>query len=188
MGIKPLDPNDINEVRTNALSIRMLEFLKQKYPKAITVDHISWISEDAAVGSLRMVGGQYLEYLPKGSSEALKDISRIYLSDEDNAYKICQKYNADLIIVRRQFLQLAQLSILFGPPELKSDDYFKIPREYEDSPDMTINFPPLGMQTMFFKMLNRQQLKKFELVYAEQDKTTPLPFLVVYKVNKQPPQ
>ena len=188
MRIKPLDPNNINEVRTNAFSIKMLEFLKQKYPQAITVDHITWISEDAAVGSLRMVGGQYLEYLPKGSSEVLKDISRIYLSDEDNAYKICQKYNADLIIVRRQFLQLAQLSILFGPPELKSDDYFKITREYEDSPDMTINFTPLGMQTMFFKMLNRQQLKDFELVYAEQDKTTPLPFLVVYKVNKQLPQ
>jgi hypothetical protein len=188
MRIKPLDPNNLNEVRTNAISLRMLEFLKQKYPDAITVDHITWVSEDEAWGSLRMVAGQYLEYLPKGSSEALKDVSRVYLSDEDNAYKICQKYNADLIIVRRQFLQLAQLSILFAPPELKSDDYFKITREYEDSPEMTMNFTALGMQTMFFKMLNRQQLKDFELVYTEMDKTTPLPFLVVYKVNKKPTQ
>jgi len=188
MRIKPLDPNNINEVRNNALSIKVLEFLKQKYPKAITVEHITWISEDAALGSLRMLGGQYLEYLPKGSSEVLKDISRIYLSDEDSAYKICQKYNVDLVIVRRQFLQIAQLSILFAPQELKSEDYFKITREYEDSPDMTINFTPLGLQTMFFRMLNRQQLKRFELVYGEQDKSMPLPFLVVYKVNKQLPQ
>lgn len=166
----------------------MLGFLKQKYPRAITVDHITWVSEDAAVGCLRMVDGQYLEYLPKGSSEVLQDISKIYLSDEDNAYKICQKYNVDLIIVRRQFLQLPQLSILFAPPELKSDQYLKITKEYEESAEITINFTPLGMQTIFFKMLNRQQLAKFELVYADQDKNNTLPFLVVYKVNKELPR
>jgi hypothetical protein len=150
------------------------------------VDHITWVSEDAGAGSLRMVNGQYLEYLPKGASEVLKDVSKIYLSDEENAYKLCQKYNVDLIIARRQFLQLAQLSILFAPPELKTEDYFKIIQEFEDSPDIAINFTPLGMQTILYKMLNRQQLKMFELVYLEGGHNDPLPFLVVYKVNKQP--
>jgi hypothetical protein len=183
--IKPLDQNNINEVRANALSIKMLEYLKQKYPKAITVDHISWVSEDAAVGSLRMMDGQYLEYLPKGSSEVFKDVSRVYLSDEESAYKICQKYNVDLIIVRKQLLQPAQLSILFAPPELRSQDYLKITVGYQDSPDMTIDFTPLGAQSILFKMLNCQQLKRFELVYSDRTKNDPLPFLVVYKVNKE---
>lgn len=182
--LQTLNPNNVDEVRTNTKSIKMLEYLKQKYPQAITVDHISWISEDAAVGSLRMVGGQYLEYMPKGSSQALKDISKIYLSDEDNAYKLCQKYNVDLIIVRKQFLQLPQLSILFAPPELKSEDYLKIVKESAEASEMNVSFTPLGTQVMFFKMLNRQQLSKFELVYADQSQNDPLPYLVVYKVVK----
>ncbi len=182
--LKPLNPDNIDEVRTNSRSIKMLDFLRQKFPHAITVDTMTWISEDAAVGGLRMVGGQYLEYLPKGSSQVLKDISKIYMSDEDNAYKICQQYNVDLIINRRQFLQLPQLSILFAPPELKSNDYLKIVKESQGSPEMTISFTPLGMETMFFKMLNRQRLSKFELVYVDRVQNDPLPFLVVYKVIK----
>ncbi len=106
------------------------------------------------------------------------------MSDEDNAYKLCQEYNVDLVIVRKQLLQLPQLSILFASPELKSDDYFKIVKESPNSPEMTISFTPPGMQTMFFKMLNRQQLGKFELVYVDQVQNDPLPFLVVYKVVK----
>jgi len=186
--IKPLNPNNIGEIRTNAFGLKMLEFLKEKYPNAIAVDHITWVSEDEAIGSLRMIAGQYLEYLPPGSSDALKDVSRIYLSDEEKAYNICRKYNVDLIIVRSQFMQLPQLSILFGPPEFKTEDYFKILQEYEGSPDITINFTQLGMQTMFFKMLSVQPLKLFELVYLEPTKNGPLPFLAVYKVNKQLPQ
>ena len=180
----PLDPKNVNEVRTNEKSIKMLEFLQDKHPNAVTIDHISWMSEDEAVGSLRMVAGQYLEYLPAGSSEALKDTSRVYLSDEENAYKICQKYNTDLVIVRQQFLQLPQLSLLFAPREINSDDYLKITKEVEGSNEITINFTPKGTQTILFRMLNRQKLNRFELVYADQDKNTSLPFVVVYKINK----
>jgi len=182
--LKPLDPKNINEVRTNEKSIRMLEFLKDKYPKAVTIDHISWMSESEAVGDLRMVGGQYLEYLPPGSSEVLKDISRFYLTDEEGAFDICQKYNTDLIIVRKQLLQPAQLSLLFAPPELKSEDYLKITKESPESSEMTITFTPKGIQTMLFKMICRQKLKNFELVYADQEKNEPFPFVVVYKVKK----
>lgn len=181
--LAPLNPKNPNEVRTNEKSIKMLEFLKTKYPAAITIDHISWISEDAAVGSLRMVAGQYLEYLPKGASEVLKDISKVYLADEENAYKICQKYNTDLIIVRKQLFQLPQLSLLFAPPELKSEDYLKITKENKESPEMTISFTPKGMQSILFLMLNRSSLKRFELVYADQDKNDPLPFVVVYRLK-----
>lgn len=182
--LKPLDPSTMNEVRTHEKSIKMLRTLKDKYPRAITIDLISWISEDAAVGDLRMMGGQYLEYLPKGSSEVLKDISLIYLSDEETAFKLCQKYNAELIIVRKQILQPPQLSILFSPPGLKTDDYFKAVKEFPESAEITINFTTRGLQTMLFRMLNRQELKNFELVYSDQYKNDSLPFVVVYKVKK----
>ena len=184
--ISPLDPKDINEIRTNERSIRMLEFLKSRYLNAISIDHIMWISEDAAAGSLRMVSGQYLEYLPAGSSEVFKDVSRVYLADEEAAYKICRKHNVDLIIVRKQLLQLPQLSILFAPPGLKSEDYLKVTKQSQDAAEMTINFTPKGTQTMLFRMLNRQPLKNFELVYADQEPNGPLPFAVVYKVIKTP--
>lgn len=182
--LKPLDPSSANEVRTHEKSIKMLETLKEKYPKAITIDHITWISEDAAVGRLKMVGGQYLEYLPKGSSDVLKDISLIYLSDEETAFRLCQKYDVGLIIVRKQMLQLPQLSILFAPPGLKSDDYFKVTKKFPESEEVTINFSPRGLQMMLFRMLNRHELKHFELVYSDQYKNDPLPFVVVYKVKK----
>jgi hypothetical protein len=182
--LAPLDPTNTNEVRTNEKSIKMLEFLETKYPQAVTIDHISWVSEDEAVGSLRMVAGQYLEYLPPGSSEALKDTSRVYLADEEGAYKISQKYNTELIIVRKQLLQLPQLSLLFAPSELKSEDYLALAQGPEGSGQITITFTPKGLQTMLFRMLNRQKLERFELIYAEQDKNDPLPFVVVYKVKK----
>jgi len=182
--LAPLDPKNVNEVRTNEKSIKMLEFLKDKYPKAVTVDHISWMSEDEAVGSLRMVAGQYLEYLPRGSSEVLKDISRVYLADEEGAFKICRKYDTDLVIVRKQLLQIGQLSLLFAPAELRSEDYLRVTQEGQGSGMMTLTFTPKGLQTMFFRMLNRQKFQRFELVYADQDKNDPLPFVVVYKVKK----
>jgi hypothetical protein len=182
--LAPLDPHNVNEVRTNAKSIKMLEYLKQNYPNAITIDLISWVSEDEAVGFLRMVAGQYLEYLPPGSSEALKDVSRFYLADEEGAYNIGRKYDVDLIIVRQQFLQLPQLSLLFAPSELRSDDYLRITKEAEGSGEVTINFSPKGTQAILFRMLNRQKFNRFELVYADEDRAGPLPFVVVYKVNK----
>ncbi|OGX15496.1 MAG: hypothetical protein A2166_05035 [Omnitrophica WOR_2 bacterium RBG_13_41_10] len=183
--ISPLNPNNKNEVRTNVKSIKMLEFLKENYPQSKAVDLISWVSEDEAVGSLRMISGQYLEYLPQGSSEALKDVSRIYLSDEDKAYEICLKYGVDLIIIRQQFLQLPQLSLLFAGNEFKSEDYLTITKQSEESNAYNISFTPLGIQSIFFKMLSRQKLKKFELIYQDPDKNHPFPFLVVYEVNKQ---
>lgn len=182
--IAPLDPRNPNEVRTNEKSVKMLKFLKSNYPRAVTVDHITWMSEDEAVGDLRIMAGQYLEYLPAGSSEALKDISRIYISDEENAYKLCQKYNVDLIILRKQFLQLPQLSLLFAPPELKSEDYLKVTKEKEEGNEITVSFTPKGIESMLFRMLSRQKLEKFELVYADADNTEPIPFLAVYKPLK----
>jgi hypothetical protein len=182
--LKPLDSNDINEVRANARTSRMLEFLKEKFPRAITIDHITWASEDEALGDLRMVGGQYLEYLPEGSSEALKDVSLVYFSNEEAAYKIFQKYNADLIIVRRQSLQMAQLSILLAPPEINPDDYLRIIKDSPDSSGLTINFSPAGTKTILFLMLQKANLKRFELVYEDSEPGNPVPFLVVYKVRK----
>jgi len=182
--LAPLDPHNVNEVRTNAKSIKMLEFLKTAYPNAIAIDLVSWVSEDEAAGSLRMVSGQYLEYLPAGSSEVFKDVSRVYLADEEAAYNICRKYDTDLIIVRQQFLQLPQLSLLFAPRELRSEDYLKITKETEGTNEMTITFTPQGTQTMLFRMLNRQKLNRFELAYADEDRAGSLPFVVVYKVNK----
>lgn len=181
--IRPLNPKDTGEVRTNEKSIKMLEFLRNNFPGAVAIDHITWVSEDAAVGKLKMVNGQYLEYLPEGSSQILKDVSKVYVSSEEEAYKICQKYGADLIIVRKQFLLLAQLSILFAPPELNSEEYLKVTKEFQDSTEITISFTPKGMQTIMFRMLNRQPLDRFELVYADQDQSGAVPFLVVYKVK-----
>lgn len=188
--LAPLDPKNANEVRTNEKSLKMLEFLKNKYPDAVTVDHITWMSEDEALGSTKMIGGQYLEYLPAGASEALKDISRIYLSDEEQAYKICQKYNVELIIVRRQFFQLPQLSIIFAPPELKSQEYLTVAKDDPRSAEITISFTPKGTQSMLFRMISRQKLNNFELVYvdADQENKSPIPALVVYKTLETPPQ
>lgn len=183
--LAPLNPKSENEVRTNEKSIKMLEYLQKNYPEAIAVDLISWVSEDEAVGSLRMISGQYLEYLPRGSSEALKDVSRIYISNEEKAYEICLKYGADLIIVRQQFLQLPQLSLLFAPPEFNSNDYLAITKESPEAATYTISFSPRGMETILFRMLSGQKLKRFELVYADPtDKKSPMSFLVVYKVKK----
>jgi len=182
--LKALNPEDVNEVRANNRSIKMLKYLKANYYQAVTVDTISWISEDSAVGKLRMVAGQYLEFMPKGSSEALKDISRIYLNAEEEAYKLCLKYNVDLIIVRKQLMQLNQLSILFAPPELNSQDYLSIKKESPESREITVAFTPLGMQSMYFRMLNRMQLEKFEMIYVDQAADEAAPFVVVYKVIK----
>lgn len=184
LNLRALSPGNPNEIRTNERNIRMLEYLKANYPKAVTIDHITWVSEDEAVGSLRMVSGQYMEYLPKGSSEALQDSSRAYLSDEEGAFKIFKKYNAELIIVRRQLLQLPQLTLLFAPPEFKSEDYLRVTKEREESEEVTISFTPKGTKALFFQMLNRQGLSRFELVYADDDKITSIPFAVVYKVKK----
>jgi hypothetical protein len=131
-----------------------------------------------------MVNGQYLEYLPGGSSQAFIDISKIYLSQEEDAFKICKKYNVDLIIVRKQFLQLPQLSLLFAPKELKSEDYLRIAQETKDSKGITISFTPTGMKTLFFRMLSRQPLQHFELVYQDLIEKDNIPQLVVYNVKK----
>lgn len=179
--MSPLDPGNPEEVRTNEKSISMLEFLRNRYPQAIAMDHIMWLSEDEAVGGLRMVNGQYLEYLPAGASEVFRNVSRFYLSDEQTAYDICRKYNIQLVIVRKQLLQLPQLSILFAPPGLRSEEYLKVTKQSPDTPEMTINFTPKGLQSMLYRMLNRQKLEKFELVYADQAPGDPLPFAVVYK-------
>jgi asparagine N-glycosylation enzyme membrane subunit Stt3 len=182
--LRRLDQNNPNEVRANARGIKMLEFLRDKYSKVVAIDHITWISEDTAVGGLLMVAGQYLEYLPKGSADALKDSLLAYLSDEEEAYRILSKYNADLIIVRRQILNMGQLSILFAPPELKSEDYMKITRDSLDPAQVSINFTPRGIQTILFRMLSRQELKHFELVYCDITSSDTLPFAVVYKIKK----
>ncbi|MFH1355235.1 MAG: hypothetical protein ABIH19_03710 [Candidatus Omnitrophota bacterium] len=181
--LSPLDPDSISEVRTNARSIKMLKYLKDNYPQAVTIDHITWVSEDAGAGSLRMVGGQYLEYLPSGSAEVLKDISRFYLSDEDKAFEICKKYDVELVILRKQLLRIPQLSILFAPPELDSEDYLSPSKESRQSKELTINFTEEGVKSMLFQMLNRQDLKHFELVYADEVEDDSIPFLVVYKVR-----
>jgi len=182
--ISPLDQERLGELRSNIESIRMLQYLRENYPAAITIDHITWVSEDEAVGGLRMVAGQYLEYLPQGASEVFKDVSRFYLSGEEAAYKICKKYNVRLAIFRKHFLQLPQLSILFSPPEIKSDEYIKISRLRPNSLDMRLDFTAKGRETMLFKMINRMQMKNFELIYSSQGKEDPLPQLAVYKVNE----
>jgi hypothetical protein len=164
----------------------MLNFIRENYPDAITVDHISWVSEDEAIGKCRMINGQYLEYLPKGSSQAFIDVSKIYLSEEEEAFKICQKYNVGLVIARKHFLQLPQLSILFAPKELKSDDYLKIVKESPNSDKITVSFAPEGIKTLFFRMINRQNLQHFDLVYQDTGQSDNIPNLVVYKVKKTP--
>jgi len=182
--LAPLNPKNTNEVRSNGRSIQMLEFIKQNYPDSLTVDHISWVSEDEALGKCRMINGQYLEYLPKGSSQVFIDVSKIYFSEEEEAYKICQKYNVDLIIARMHFLRLEQLSILFAPKELKAEDYIRVTKESVESQEITLNFTPRGTQTILFQMLNCQKLKRFELIYRDQNQGERIPFLVVYKVQK----
>jgi hypothetical protein len=184
--LSPLNPKDVNEVRFNERSLKMLNFIRENYPDAITVDHISWVSEDEAIGKCRMINGQYLEYLPKGSSQAFIDVSKIYLSEEEEAFKICQKYNVGLIIARKHFLQLPQLSILFAPKELKSDDYLKIVKESPNSDKITVSFAPEGIKTLFFRMINRQNLQHFDLVYQDTEQSDNIPNLVVYKVKKTP--
>jgi len=182
--LSSLNPKDISEVRANERSIKMLEFINKNYPDSVTVDHITWVSEDEALGKCRMINGQYLEYLPKGSSQIFIDASKIYFLNEEEAYKLCKKYNVDLIIARMHFLHLEQLSILFAPKELKIDDYFRVTKEFQESQEITLNFTPLGTQTILFQMLNCQKLKRFELVYKAQNEGGPAPFLVVYKVQK----
>jgi len=184
--LSPLNPNDVNEVRFNQKSAKMLNFIRENYPNAITVDHISWVSEDEAMGKCRMVNGQYLEYLPKGSSQAFIDVSKIYFSEEEEAFKICKKYNVDLIIARKHFLQLPQLSILFAPKELKSEDYLKVVKEAPTSDKITVSFAPQGIKSLFFRMINRQTLKYFDLVYQDAEQSDNIPNLVVYKVKKTP--
>jgi len=184
----PLNPKDTNEVRANERSIKMLEFINKNYPDSVTVDHITWASEDEALGKCRMMNGQYLEYLPKGSSQVFIDASKIYFVNEEEAYKICKKYNVELIIVRIHFLRLEQLSILFAPKELHAEDYIRVTKESQESQEITYNFTPLGTQTLLFQMLNCQKLKRFELIYRDQNQGESFPFLVVYKVGKNSEQ
>jgi hypothetical protein len=163
--LRPLNPKNPFEIRSNEKSIKMLEFLKAKYPKAITIDHIFWSSEDESVGDLRMVIGQYLEYLPKGSNEAIEDVSRFYFSDEVTAYKICQKYNVDLVIARSQILEGGMFEMLFYP--------------------LIRHKSIQASGTMLLSMLNSQALKGFELVYIDREEPAAMPFAVVYKVKKE---
>jgi len=95
-----------------------------------------------------------------------------------------KKYNADLIIIRRQLLQLPQLTLLFAPPELNSEDYLRVTKESEESPEVTISFTSKGMKTLLFQMLNRRKLERFELVYVDDDKIASIPYVVVYKLKK----
>ena len=81
-------------------------------------------------------------------------------------------------------MQLNQLSILFAPPELNSQDYLSIKKESPESREITVAFTPLGMQSMYFRMLNRMQLEKFEMIYVDQAADEAAPFVVVYKVIK----
>lgn len=163
--VRPLNPKNPFEIRSNEKSIKMLEYLKSKYPKAITIDHIFWSSEDEAVGDLRMVIGQYLEYLPQGSSRAIEDVSGFYFSDEAAAYKICKKYNVDLVIARRQAVDPGMFEMLFYP---------------------LIRQEPMQVrQTMLFSMLKAESLKGFELVYIDREEPKAIPFAVVYKVKKE---
>ena len=186
--LAPLDFKNTNEVRTNGRSMKMLEFINNNYPDSVTVDHITWVSEDEALGKCRMINGQYLEYLPVGSSQIFIDASKIYFVNEEEAYKICKKYNLDLIIARMQFLRLEQLSILFAPKELHNEDYISVTKESQESQEITLNFTPLGTQTLLFQMLNCQKLKRFELIYKDQNQGERIPFLVVYKVQKNSEQ
>ena len=186
--LSPLDLKNNNEVRSNGRSIKMLEFIHKNYPDAVTVDHITWVSEDEALGKCRMIHGQYLEYLPVGSSQIFIDASKIYFVNEEEAYQICKKYNVDLIIARMQFLRLEQLSILFAPKELKSENYVNVTKESQASQEITLNFTPLGTQTLLFQMLNCQKLKRFELIYRDQNQGERTPFLVVYKLQKNSDQ
>jgi hypothetical protein len=87
-----------------------------------------------------------------------------------------------------QFLRLEQLSILFAPKELKSEDYVKVTKESQESQEITLNFTPLGTQTLLFQILNCQKLKRFELIYRDQSQGERMPFLVVYKVQKNSAQ
>ena len=182
--LAPLDLMNNNEVRANGRSLKMLEFVSKNFPDSVTIDHITWVSEDEALGKCRMVNGQYLEYLPVGSSQIFIDASKVYFLNEEEAYKICKKYNADLIIARMHFLRLEQLSILFAPKELNSSDYISVTKEFEGSQEITLNFTPQGTQTLLFQMLNCQKLKRFELIYRDQNQGERTPFLVVYKVQK----
>jgi len=181
--VMPLDPANEYEIRTNEKSTKALDYLKAIYPRAITLDHVTWVSEDQAIGNLRTMTGQYLEYLPKGAGPAFQDVSRFYLSDEEAAYNICLKYGVELIIVRKQLLMLPQLNILFNDPQLNSEDYFKVSRKSTLSNEIDIAFNPRGQNTMLFKMLKCQQLNKFQLVYEDKDETSPLASLAVYQVK-----
>jgi len=82
------------------------------------------------------------------------------------------------------FLRLEQLSILFAPKELHIQDYISVTKESEGSQDVTLRPTPLGTQTLLFQMLNCQKFKRFELIYRDQNQGESLPFLVVYKVQK----
>jgi len=186
--LEPLDSNNTDEVRANGRSMKMLEFIHKNYPDSVTVDHVTWVSEDEALGKCRMIHGQYLEYLPVGSSQIFIDAAKIYFVNEEEAYKICKKYNVDLIIARMQFLRWEQLSILFAPKELKLEDYVNVTKESNESQSMTLNFTPRGTQTVLFQMLNCQKLKRFELIYRDQNQGEHMPFLVVYKVQKNSEQ
>jgi len=73
---------------------------------------------------------------------------------------------------------------LFAPKELKSEDYLKIVQEAKDSRGITISFTKQGMNTLFFRMLSRQPLQHFELVYQDLIEKDNIPQLVVYKVKK----
>jgi hypothetical protein len=164
--------------------MKMLKFINENYPDSVTVDHITWVSEDEALGGCRMINGQYLEYLPVGSSQVFIDVSKIYFVNEEEAYKICKKYNVDLIIARVHFLRLDQLSILFASKELNIEDYIRATKESKTSQEITLSFTSLGTQTLLFQMLNCQKLKRFELIYKDQGQGGSLAFLTVYKVQK----
>lgn len=181
--IVPLDPANEYEIRTNEKNTKMLSYLKDFYPRAIALDHVTWVSEDQAIGNLKTMTGQYLEYLPKGASIAFQDVSRFYLSNETEAAEICLKYGVELIIARKQLLMLPQLNILFNNPQLNSEDYFKVKRKSPFSKETNIIFNPRGQNTMLFKMLRSQQLNKFKLIYEDKEKDASMADVVVYQVK-----
>ena len=176
-----MDTSNESEIRINDKSVKALNFIKNIHPRAIALDHITWVSEDQSIGNLRTMTGQYLEYLPEGAGRTFKDAAGFYLSDETAAYDICRKYNIELVIIRKQLLMLTQLNVLFADPELKSDDYFIVSRKSPGSSTVDITFNPRGQNTMLFKMLRSQQLNKFQLVYEDKSPNTALADIVVYK-------
>jgi hypothetical protein len=158
-------------------SLALLEQISRTCPDEITADCEVWLTPDQTVGRCRSIVGLYLQYLPPEAGQRFRDLSRLYLlEDEDEAAALCKRYGIRLLIARKRFL--AHPNFLFSPSDgIERSDYFRLGAS---GPEPTAR----GRRTLLVRMvLGTPRLEKFEKVLEDRGPDSQEPDAVVFRVR-----